>query len=304
MSEQLQLRRGTASQVAAFTGAQGELAVDTTNNVLHVNDGATAGGWPLALATRTAVSDAAYSALVTDRLIAYTALTAARTVTLPSAASYPTGAQIIVIDETGNCSNTKTITVSRAGSDTIDGAASAVIAGPYGVLALESNGSNAWTVTHSRVASNARTAVSDAPYSALTSDLLIAYTAITAARVVSLLAAAAYPTGTQLTVVDESGSCSATDTITISRAGSDTINGATSIALNAAYGYATIETNGSNAWTIIDSSGVAAVTSGSINGATIGATAPAAGSFTTLSLARHAVADAAYSVAAGIRIVA
>ena len=88
MSEQLQLRRGTISQVAAFTGAQGELAVDTTNNILHVNDGATAGGWPLALATRAAVSDAPYSALVTDRIVAYTALTAARVVTLPAAGAY------------------------------------------------------------------------------------------------------------------------------------------------------------------------------------------------------------------------
>ena len=48
MSEQLQLRRGTASQVAAFTGAAGETVIDTTNNRLVVNDGATAGGFPAA----------------------------------------------------------------------------------------------------------------------------------------------------------------------------------------------------------------------------------------------------------------
>jgi hypothetical protein len=146
MSEQLQLRRGTAAQVAAFTGAQGELAVDTTNNRLVVNDGATAGGWPLALATRTAVSDAAWAAVVTDRLVAYTALTAARIVTLPAAASYPAGAVLTVIDESGACSPTLTITVSRAGSDTISGALSATIASAYGSLKLESNGVNAWTV--------------------------------------------------------------------------------------------------------------------------------------------------------------
>jgi len=93
MTEQLQLRRGTASQVAAFTGAQGELVVDTTNNRAVVNDGATAGGWPAAKLvevvtnTRVAVSDAAYVALSTDRLIAFTALTAARAVTLCAASS-------------------------------------------------------------------------------------------------------------------------------------------------------------------------------------------------------------------------
>ena len=48
MTEQLQLRRGTAAQIAAFTGAQGEVVVDTTNDRLVVSDGATAGGWPAA----------------------------------------------------------------------------------------------------------------------------------------------------------------------------------------------------------------------------------------------------------------
>ena len=48
LSEQLQLRRGTSTQVATFTGAQGEAVMDTTNNRLVVNDGSTAGGWPAA----------------------------------------------------------------------------------------------------------------------------------------------------------------------------------------------------------------------------------------------------------------
>jgi len=48
---QVQYRRGTATQVAAFTGAQGELIVDTTNNRVVVQDGATAGGFPAAKLT-------------------------------------------------------------------------------------------------------------------------------------------------------------------------------------------------------------------------------------------------------------
>ena len=39
-----------------------------------------------------------------------------------------------------------TITIAAAGSDTIAGAASAVIPVPYGYLALESNGASKWTV--------------------------------------------------------------------------------------------------------------------------------------------------------------
>jgi hypothetical protein len=152
LSEQLQLRRGTASQVQAFTGAAGEVVMDTTNNRLVVNDGVTAGGAPHAkLAevitnTRAAVSDAAYTALVTDRMVAYIALTAARVITLPASSAYPTGTRLVVIDESGNCSVTKTLMLNAAGADTINGAASAVVNQAYGFIGLESNETGHWTV--------------------------------------------------------------------------------------------------------------------------------------------------------------
>ena len=44
MSTQVQYRRGTATQNNAFTGALGEITVDTTNWTLRVHDGVTAGG--------------------------------------------------------------------------------------------------------------------------------------------------------------------------------------------------------------------------------------------------------------------
>ncbi len=44
MSKQVQLRRGTAMQNDAFTGALAEVTVDTTNGDLRVHDGSTAGG--------------------------------------------------------------------------------------------------------------------------------------------------------------------------------------------------------------------------------------------------------------------
>ena len=151
MSEQLQLRRGTASQVAAFTGAQGETVMDTTNNRLVVSDGSPVGGWPAAKLVevitngRTPVSDAAYSALTTDRMIAYTALSAARVVSLPPASAYPTGTRLLIVDETGNCSTTKTLTISPNGSDVIDGATSAIVNVAYGFIGVESNQSGEWT---------------------------------------------------------------------------------------------------------------------------------------------------------------
>jgi len=50
MATQLQIRRGTTAQMNAFTGAEGELAVNTSTDTVHVHDGATAGGFALAKA--------------------------------------------------------------------------------------------------------------------------------------------------------------------------------------------------------------------------------------------------------------
>lgn len=48
MTTSLKLRRGTTAQHASFTGAEGEVTVDTTKDTAVVHDGATAGGFPLA----------------------------------------------------------------------------------------------------------------------------------------------------------------------------------------------------------------------------------------------------------------
>ena len=48
MSRQIQIRRGTAAEHENFTGAIGEITMDTTNKTLRVHDGETAGGTALA----------------------------------------------------------------------------------------------------------------------------------------------------------------------------------------------------------------------------------------------------------------
>ena len=48
MSRQIQIRRGTAAEHTNFTGAIGEITMDTTNSTLRVHDGTTAGGTILA----------------------------------------------------------------------------------------------------------------------------------------------------------------------------------------------------------------------------------------------------------------
>ena len=51
MAKRLQLRRGTTTENNAFTGAVGEVTVDTTNKTLRVHDGTTVGGTRLATLT-------------------------------------------------------------------------------------------------------------------------------------------------------------------------------------------------------------------------------------------------------------
>ncbi len=53
MAKQLQLRSGTTTQHNTFTGAVGEVTVDTTKDTLVVHDGVTVGGHPVAAKANT-----------------------------------------------------------------------------------------------------------------------------------------------------------------------------------------------------------------------------------------------------------
>ena len=58
MAKLLKLRRGTTTQHASFTGAEGEVTIDTTKDTAVVHDGAQAGGRPLAREEMSNVSSA------------------------------------------------------------------------------------------------------------------------------------------------------------------------------------------------------------------------------------------------------
>lgn len=53
MTTQVQRRRGTGAQNDAFTGALGEITIDTTNNIIRVHDGSTVGGFSAVSTTAT-----------------------------------------------------------------------------------------------------------------------------------------------------------------------------------------------------------------------------------------------------------
>jgi hypothetical protein len=77
MTKQVQRRRGTASQHTSFTGAEGEISVNTTNKSVHVHDGVTAGGVEAARADLGNVSDADLNTALSGNTLASLTITSA-----------------------------------------------------------------------------------------------------------------------------------------------------------------------------------------------------------------------------------
>ena len=81
MAKLLKLRRGTTTQHASFTGAEGELTVDITKDTAVVHDGSQAGGRPLAREDMSNVSSASIAGRLGTDSIAVAKISAG---TLPS----------------------------------------------------------------------------------------------------------------------------------------------------------------------------------------------------------------------------
>jgi hypothetical protein len=151
-----------ASAPSADTPEEGQLWLDTSVagyiTLRQYDGGSWVGIWTVNTTThsivtgvagqRTAVADAGYSATIYDRTIAYTSITATRAVALPTAASYPAGITLRVVDESGQCSSTLALTLTPNGADVIKGppGQGLSVTLPYGYIAIESNGTNQWTV--------------------------------------------------------------------------------------------------------------------------------------------------------------
>lgn len=127
---------------AAVTGAL-PVAHGGTAGTTATNARSSAG---LNIDQMTAVGDAAYQILATDRVVATNAsLSAPRIWTLPAANSINQGQQIVVTDLVGGASGTNTITIARNGSDTINGSTSVIINTALGAYLLWSDGVSKWS---------------------------------------------------------------------------------------------------------------------------------------------------------------
>lgn len=102
---------------------------------------------------------------------------------------------------------------------------------------------------------DARSTFSNAAYTVLATDRYVAQIGtLSATRTATLPAASAYPAGRELVVADESGTVTAANVITIARAGSDLIDGTTSVDITKPYGFRRLQSDGVSKWTVVGTS--------------------------------------------------
>ena len=92
------------------------------------------------------VSNASYQAAAADVEIAMRGMTAARTVTLPSAANYPPGQDFVVFDADGSCSEANPLTVQAATGQTIGGRTAIQLIDKFQSVRLRRAGPALWVL--------------------------------------------------------------------------------------------------------------------------------------------------------------
>ena len=159
--------------------------------------------------------------------------------TLPSVADAQ-GLEFVFVRTDGATANA--VTIQRAGADTINGATSAKLRRRYDVLKLAADGGTAWYEANKEDGGYVRTLTADATLDDDEWGLFILDG--NAATVTVTLPAAANADGKPRTFVAKNIS----NALTVQRAGADTINGATSITLDAVYDPKTLRSDGSSVW--------------------------------------------------------
>lgn len=147
-NQQPRFRPGLAADVNATAtknlAVVGEPYWTTDTNTLFVFDGSQS--VPVAGRTLiTEVSAATYDVLLEDHIlhVTYTATGAVTSITLPTA--QVTSGRMLVVKDAGGNALVNNITIDTEGGETIDGAATVVIALNYGVARLYCDGAN-WFV--------------------------------------------------------------------------------------------------------------------------------------------------------------
>lgn len=202
--------------------------------------------------TQTAIS---YTALQTDYIIEVTNTASARTITLPAPSTTGTTVNVgkfYIIKDTSGAAMTNNITVAPV-SGTIDGQTSLVIANNFGWLAVFCDGTAWYSSSFSALAPYAVRQISASTYTALTTDNVIE-SDFAGAVTVTLPTPASVQIGHVYIIKDYSG-LAATNNITVkSAAGNiDGTAGSTGIIIATNYGSTMIYNDGTNYYTIFQS---------------------------------------------------
>ena len=137
MAKLLKLRRGTTTQHGSFTGAEGEVTVDTDKETLVVHDGSTAGGHPVAAEDMANVSSASIAGRLATDSIATSKIAAGALPTDVTIASANIVNGTIATDDIGG----QQITTAKIADDAVT--AAKIAAGAVGQTEIATGGVDA-----------------------------------------------------------------------------------------------------------------------------------------------------------------
>ena len=133
-----------------------------------------------------------------------TTLTASRAWTLPAASALNPGQHLVISDKAGAINGANTIVVTRAGSDTINGATTTTMSSQYQVLDLISDGASVWSFNSSAGGGGSGTVTTVTPGAGIVSSTTTScsQTAITSSGTLSEAECVNAQTGTSYAIVD------------------------------------------------------------------------------------------------------
>ena len=118
MAKLLKLRRGTTTQHSSFTGAEGEVTIDTDKDVPVVHDGSTAGGHPVAAEDMAYVSSASIAGRLANDSIATSKIAAGALPSDVTVATANLGTTGVTAGAYGSSSAIPIVTVNNKGQVT------------------------------------------------------------------------------------------------------------------------------------------------------------------------------------------
>jgi hypothetical protein len=232
-------------------------------------------------------------AVGTDVVVFTAALTAPCVLTLPAISGMPPGHLIAIRDPGGFVSSTNTVSIARAGADTINGAAAnvTVLAAPRGTaLVTAGNALTDWGfqlpigisllplkgLNNGLAGPITSFAVGNVTTATIPAGTNLVYftTALTAPCVLTMPASAGYTIPDSIFFLDGTGAVGTVNTVSVVRAGSDLVNGVSTnvLILNGARSFAEICLGASGGWGLV---GQTASAARSVVGVIDGSTAPA-----------------------------